>query len=51
MAVEHITQDQARAVLEVFFDEMDQRHWSTSVSEITTAQHATIRRFRPGSEQ
>lgn len=42
---------QANLVLGVFFEEMDKRDWSTSVSEVTTAQQATIEYFRWSTEQ
>ena len=41
-----ITPTQANMVLGVFFDEMERRNWSTSVSDVTAAQQATLTHFR-----
>ena len=47
---EHANQTPAlpSVVLDVFFDEMETRHWSTSTDDVTAARVATLERFRRG---
>lgn len=35
-------------VLDVFFEEMENRHWSTSEDDVAAARDATLERFRRG---
>lgn len=47
---EHANQAPAlpSVVLDIFFDEMETRHWSTSEDDVAAARTATLERFRRG---
>lgn len=47
---EHTNQNPAlpSVVLDIFFDEMEARHWSTDTGEVAAARTATLERFRRG---